>query len=30
MHELVGPTTVSWKHGMLRMVRARHPELLPD
>jgi nucleoside-diphosphate-sugar epimerase len=29
MHELVGPTTVSWKEGMKRMVRARHPELMP-
>jgi nucleoside-diphosphate-sugar epimerase len=28
MHELVGPTTVPWREGMRRMVRARHPELL--
>ncbi|HXQ75428.1 MAG TPA: NAD-dependent epimerase/dehydratase family protein [Acidimicrobiales bacterium] len=30
MHELVGSTTVPWKEGMKRMVRARHPELLAD
>ena len=30
MHELVGTTTVTWKEGMARMVRARHPELLTD
>jgi hypothetical protein len=30
MHALVGNTTVPWKVGMERMVRARHPELLPD
>ncbi len=30
MHELVGRTTVPWKDGMKRMVRARHPELLSD
>jgi len=30
MHELVGTTTVTWKDGMRRMVRARHPELLSD
>jgi nucleoside-diphosphate-sugar epimerase len=30
MHELVGRTTVPWKEGMTRMVRARHPELLTD
>jgi nucleoside-diphosphate-sugar epimerase len=28
MHELVGRTTVEWKDGLRRMVRARHPELL--
>jgi hypothetical protein len=28
MHELVGGTTVPWRDGMRRMVRARHPELL--
>jgi UDP-glucuronate 4-epimerase len=30
MHALVGPTTVRWKDGMKRMVRARHPELVAD
>jgi len=30
MHELVGTTTVTWREGMTRMVRARHPELLDD
>jgi UDP-glucuronate 4-epimerase len=30
MHELVGTTTVSWKDGMHRMVRSRHPELLEN
>jgi UDP-glucuronate 4-epimerase len=30
MHALVGRTTVPWKDGMHRMVRARHPELLSD
>jgi UDP-glucuronate 4-epimerase len=30
MHELVGATTVTWRDGMTRMVRARHPELLAD
>ncbi|HXQ61505.1 MAG TPA: NAD(P)-dependent oxidoreductase [Acidimicrobiales bacterium] len=30
MHELVGTTTVPWRDGMRRMVRARHPELLAD
>jgi nucleoside-diphosphate-sugar epimerase len=30
MHDLVGRTTVPWKQGMHRMVRARHPELLSD
>jgi UDP-glucuronate 4-epimerase len=30
MHELVGRTTVTWKEGMTRMVRARHPELVAD
>jgi UDP-glucuronate 4-epimerase len=30
MHELVGTTTVRWRDGMRRMVRARHPELLSD
>ena len=30
MHELVGATTVTWREGMKRMVRARHPELLAD
>jgi UDP-glucuronate 4-epimerase len=28
MHDLVGTTTVTWKQGMERMVRARHPELM--
>ncbi len=28
MHELVGNTTVGWKDGIHRMVKARHPELL--
>ena len=27
MVELIGPTRVGWKEGILRMVRARHPEL---
>jgi len=27
MLQLVGPTRVGWKEGILRMVRARHPEL---
>jgi UDP-glucuronate 4-epimerase len=27
MLELIGPTRVGWKAGILRMVRARHPEL---
>ncbi len=27
MHELLGKTTVDWREGMRRMVRARHPEL---
>jgi nucleoside-diphosphate-sugar epimerase len=26
---IAGPTTVSWRDGFARMVRARHPELLP-
>ncbi len=30
MHHLVGTTTMTWKDGMRRMVRARHPELLAD
>jgi nucleoside-diphosphate-sugar epimerase len=30
MHELVGGTTVTWKDGMTRMARARHPELVSD
>jgi nucleoside-diphosphate-sugar epimerase len=28
LEELVGPTSVSWRDGMRRMVGARHPELL--
>jgi hypothetical protein len=28
MHELVGRTQVKWQDGLMRMVRARHPELL--
>jgi UDP-glucuronate 4-epimerase len=28
MHELIGPTTVPWREGMLRMARARHPDLV--
>jgi nucleoside-diphosphate-sugar epimerase len=28
MHEIVGATTVDWKHGMRQMVAARHGELL--
>jgi UDP-glucuronate 4-epimerase len=28
MHELVGPTSVPWRDGMKRMVRALHPEKL--
>jgi UDP-glucuronate 4-epimerase len=27
MHELVGRTRVSWREGLRRMVRARHPEI---
>ncbi|BBX15613.1 epimerase [Mycolicibacterium duvalii] len=27
MHEVLGHTTVDWREGMRRMVRARHPEL---
>ena len=27
MHQLVGRTKVHWRDGMLRMVRARHPDL---
>lgn len=30
MHELVGTTTVSWRDGLRRMLRARHPELLGE
>jgi nucleoside-diphosphate-sugar epimerase len=29
-HEIAGPTTVTWRDGMRRMVAARHPELLVD
>lgn len=29
MHELVGPTRVGWRDGILRMVRALAPEALP-
>ena len=29
-NELIGHTTVTWRDGMKRMVRARHPELLAD
>ena len=28
MHALIGPTTVAWRDGLVRMVAARHPELL--
>jgi UDP-glucuronate 4-epimerase len=28
MHEIAGPTTVDWTHGMREMVEARHPDLL--
>lgn len=30
MHQLVGPTSVTWQDGMARMVAARRPELLRD
>ena len=29
MHELIGPTSVPWREGMMRMARALHPDKVP-